>query len=121
MEEDANLMTHEQYVEMLIDASCRDVSEMETGFMSWCERHVPIWRQQGYSETWIRQRIEMAQNTRGLHRKLKEQGLTMLEIRDELHKLYADDPKLYDLALERARFHPGLLRYRGNMGDLRQR
>ncbi len=121
MVEDANLMTHEQYVEMLIDASCRDASEMETGFISWCERHVPIWRQQGYRETWIRQRIETAQNTRGLHRKLKEQGLTMLEIRDELRKLYADDPELYDLALERARLHPGLLRYRGNTGDLRQR
>jgi hypothetical protein len=121
MEEDANLMTHEQYVEMLIDASCRDVSEMETGFISWCERHVPIWRQQGYSETWIRQRIETAQNTRGLHRQLKEQGLTMLEIRDELRKLYADDPELYELALERAHLHPGLLRYRGNTGDLRQR
>jgi hypothetical protein len=33
--------------------------------------------------------------------------------------LYADHPELYDLARERARLHPGLLRYRGNTGDLR--
>ncbi len=71
MEEDANLLTREQYLEMLIDASFRDASEMESGFMSWCEQHVPTRRQQGYDETWIRQRIEMAQSTRGLHRTLK--------------------------------------------------
>ncbi len=121
MEEDATLVTCEQYLEMLIDASFRDASEIESGFMSWCERHVPTWRQQGYNETWIRQRIAMAQSTRGLHRTLKQQGLTMLEIREELRKMYADAPELYDLARARARLHPGLLRYRGNTGDLRQR
>jgi hypothetical protein len=121
MEEDATLVTREQYLEMLIDASFRDASEIESGFMSWCERHVPIWRKQGYGETWIRQRIAMAQSTRGLHRTLKGQGLTMLEIREELRKMYADAPDLYDLAKARARLHPGLLRYRGNTGDLRQR
>ncbi len=121
MVDDSTLMTREQYVEMLIDASLRDASEMESGFMSWCERHVPIWRQQGYDETWIRQRIEMAQITRGLHRTLKQQGLTMLEMREELRKSYADHPELYDLARERERLHPGLLRYRGNTGDLRHR
>src|SRR5437773_1042206 len=63
----------------------------------------------------------MAQITRGLHRKLKEQGFTMVEIRDELRKAYADHPELYELARERERLHPGLLRYRGNTGDLRQR
>jgi hypothetical protein len=121
MEEDATLVTREQYTEMLIDASLREASEMESGFMSWCERHVPTWRQRGYDETWIRQRIETAQSTRGLHRTLKERGLTMLEIREELRKMYADDSELYDLARERERLHPGLLRYRGNTGDLRQR
>src|SRR6266568_3258828 len=121
IEEDAALVTREQYIEMLIDASFRDASEMESGFMSWCERHVPIWRKQGYDETWIRQRIAMAQSTRGLHRTLKGQGLTMLEIREELRKMYADAPDLYDLARARARLHPDLLRYRGNTGDLRQR
>ena len=121
MEEDATLVTREQYLEMLVDASCWDASEMESGFMSWCERHVPTWRKLGYDETWIRQRIETAQTARGLHRKLKEQGCTMLEIREELRKAYADHPELYDLARERARLHPGLLRYRGNTGDLRQR
>lgn len=121
MEEDATLVTREQYTEMLIDASFRDASEMESGFLSWCQRHVPTWRQQGYDETWIRLRIEMAQSTRGLHRTLKQQGLTMLEIREELRKMYADDSELYDLARERARLHPVLLRYRGNTGDLRQR
>src|SRR5579872_875835 len=121
MEEDATLVTREQYVEMLIDASCRDASEMESGFLSWCERHVPTWRKLGYDETWIRQRIETAQSTRSLHRTLKEQGLTMLEIREELRKMYVDDSELYDLARERERSHPGLLRYRGNTGDLRQR
>jgi hypothetical protein len=55
MEEDAALVTHEQYVEMLIDASFRDASEMESGFMFWCERHVPTWRKLGYDEAWIRQ------------------------------------------------------------------
>jgi hypothetical protein len=121
MEEDAALVTREQYTEMLIDASFRDASEMEAGFLSWCQRHVPIWREQGYDETWIRQRIEMAQRTRGLHRTLKQQGLTMLEMREELRKMYADAPELYDLARARERLHPGLLRYRGNTGDLRQR
>ena len=121
MEEDAALVTREQYVEMLIDASFRDASEMESGFLSWCERHVPVWRKQGYAETWIRQRIEMAQITRGLHRTLKQQGLTMLEMREELRKMYAGAPELYDLARERERLHPGLLRYRGNTGDLQQR
>ena len=115
------MMTREQYIEMLIEASCWDASEMESGFMSWCERHVPTWRQQGYDETWIRQRIETAQITRGLHRTLRKQGRTMLEIREELRKVYAAHPELYDLARERGRIHPGLLRYRGNTGDLRQR
>ncbi len=121
MEEDAALVTREQYLEMLIEASCWEASEMESGFMSWCERHVPTWRKLGYDETLIRQRIETAQITRSLHRTLKEQGLTMLEIRDELRKMYADDLELYDLARERERLHPGLLHYRGNTGDLRQR
>ena len=121
MEEDATLVTREQYIEMLIDASFRDASEMESGFMSWCERHVPTWREQGYDETWIRRRIEMAQNTRGLSSTLKQQGLTMLEMREELRKAYTARPELYDLARARERLHPGLLRYRGNTGDLRQR
>lgn len=121
MKEDARLMTREQYIEMLIDASCRETSEMELGFMSWCERHVPTWREQGYDETWIRRRIEMAQNTRGLSSTLKQQGLTMLEMREELRKAYTARPELYDLARARERLHPGLLRYRGNTGDLRQR
>src|SRR5712692_4377282 len=121
MEEDAALVTREQYLEMLIEASCWEASEMESGFLSWCERHVPIWRKLGYDEAWIRQRIETAQITRGLHRTLKEQGLTLLEIREELRKSYADHQELYDLARERERIHPGLLRYRANTGDLRQR
>jgi hypothetical protein len=121
MAEVVALVTREQYIEMLIDASFRDASEMEAGFLSWCQRHVPNWREQGYDETWIRQRIEMAQRTRGLHRTLKQQGLTMLEIREELRKMYAAAPELYDLARERERLHPGLLRYRGNTSDLRQR
>jgi len=121
MEADAALVTREQYIEMLIDASFWEASEMESGFMSWCQRHVPTWRKQGYAETWIRQRIAMAQSTRGLHRTLKQRGLTMLEIREELRKMYANAPELYDLARERERLHPGLLLYRGNTGDLRQR
>jgi hypothetical protein len=121
MKEDADLVTREQYTEMLIDASFRDASEMESGFTSWCERHVPTWHTQEYDEMWIRQRIETAQITRGLHRKLKEQGLTMLEIREELRKTFAGHAELYDLAREREHLQPGLLRYRGNMGDLRQR
>jgi hypothetical protein len=75
----------------------------------------------GYDETWLRQRIETAQITRGLHRQLKQKGLTILEIREELRKAYAAYPELYDLARDRERSHPGLLRYRGNTGDLRQR
>jgi len=119
--ENVPLVTREQYVEMLVETSCWEASEMESGFLSWCERHVPTWRKLGYDETWIRQRIETAQITRGLHRKLKEQGLTMLEIREELRKAYTDHPELYDLARERERIHSGLLRYRGNTGDLRHR
>jgi len=121
MEEDATLVTREQYIGMLVEASCWEASEMESGFMSWCRRHVPTWRKFGYDERWIRQRIEMAQITRDLHRKLKEQGCTMLEIREELRKAYAARPELYVLARERARLQPGLLRYRGNTGDLWQR
>jgi hypothetical protein len=121
MEENATAVTRDQYLEMLVEASCWDATEMESSFLSWCERHVPVWRRLGHDETWIRQRIEMAQITRGLHRTLREQGLTMLEIREELRKAYANHPELYDLARERERIHPGLLRYRGNTGDLRQR
>jgi hypothetical protein len=69
---------------------------MELGFLSWSERHVPTWRKLGYDETWIRQRIETAQITRGLHRKLKQKGLTILEIREELRKAYADHPEQPD-------------------------
>ena len=83
MNNDATLVTREQFMEMLIDASFKDAAEIEWGFMSWCEQHAPTWREQGYDETWIRQRIEMAQISRGLHRTLKQQGLTMLEIRDD--------------------------------------
>ena len=86
MGDDVTLVTREQYVEMLIDASFKDAAKIESGFMGWCEQHVPVWREQGYGETWVRQRIEMAQITCGLHRELKEQGLTMLEIRDEFRK-----------------------------------
>lgn len=121
MEEDATLVTREQYVEMLIDASFREASELESGFLSWCERHVSTWREQGYDETWIRLRIDTAKRTRGLHRTLKKQGLTMMEIREELRKMYADATELYDLARARERLHPRLLRYRGNTSDLRQR
>jgi hypothetical protein len=121
MEDDAPLVTREQYVEMLIDASFQEAAAIESGFMDWCEQLVPTWHEQGYDETWVRQRIETAQITRNLHRRFKEQGLTMLEIRDELRKAYVDHPELYDLAVERERLHPGLLRYRGNTSDLRQR
>ncbi len=79
-------MTGEQYVEMLIEASSWEASEMESGFLSWCQRHVPTWRRQGYGETWIRQRIETAQTARGLQRTLREQSLPMLEMREELRR-----------------------------------
>jgi hypothetical protein len=118
MQEKSRLMTREQYLEMLIEASCWEASAMESGFMSWCERHVPAWRRLGQDETWIRQRIETAQITRGLHRTLKEQGLTVLEIRQELRRAYAASPELYDLARTST---PERLRYRGDTGDLRQR
>lgn len=121
MQQDTRLVTREQYIEMLIDASFQDASALENGFLSWCEQHVPIWRQLGHDETWIRLRIESAQRTRGLHHTLKEQGLTMLEIREALRLSYADYPELYALARERERVRPGLLQYRGNTSDLRQR
>jgi hypothetical protein len=104
MEEHATLVTREQYVEMLVDASCWEASELEAGFLSWCERHVPTWRNLGHDEAWIRQRIDMAQRTRGLHRTLRQQDLTMLEIHEELRKMYDAAPELYDLA--RARTSP---------------
>ncbi len=118
MKENVRLVTREQYIEMLIDASFQDASEMEEGFMSWCEHHVPIWRQQGHDEMWIRQRIETARITHGCHRTLKARDMTMLEIREELRKSYADYPELYDLAVERERLSPGPLQYRGNTSDL---
>ncbi len=121
MEDDATLVTREQYVEMLIDGSFKNVSEIESSFMDWCEKRVPLWREQGYDETWIRQHIEVALTTRGFYRNLQEQGLSMLEIRDEFRRLYVDHPELYDLAMEREHLYPGPLRYRGNTSDLRQR
>ena len=121
MQEGPRLGTRDQYIEMLIDASFRDATALEKGFLSWCSHHVPIWRQLGHDETWIRLRIEAAQHTRDLHRMLKEQGRTMLEIREELRLRYADYPELYDLAKERERVRPGPLQYRGNTSDLRQR
>ncbi len=121
MQENAYLVTRDQYTEMLIDASFQDASALEHGFMPWCLHHAPIWRQQGHDETWIRLRIESAQRTCALHRRLKEQGLSMLEIREELRLSYADYPELYDLARERERVRPGPLQYRGNTSDLRQR
>ncbi len=121
MEDDATLVTREQYVEMLIDGSFRRVSEIESGFVEWRKKIVPIWRKEGYDEAEIHQQIEAAQTTYNFYRDLKEQGLTMLEIRDEFRKLYADHPELYDIALERERLNPSPLRYRGNTSDLRQR
>jgi hypothetical protein len=121
VEDNVNLVTREQYIEMLIDASFKDAAEIEFGLLSWCERHSATWREQGYDEMWIRQRIETAQASRGLHRTLKEQGLTMLEIRETLRKTYEDYPELYDLAIARERVQPGPLRYRGNTSNLRQR
>jgi|SRR5437016_5895656 len=32
----------------LVDASCRNASELKSGFMSCCQRRVPAWREQGY-------------------------------------------------------------------------
>jgi hypothetical protein len=84
MEEDANLVNREQYIEMLIDASFWDASEMESGFTSWCERHVPTWRKQGYDESWIRQRIETAHGTLSFNRWFcRETSLTVELIPDE--------------------------------------
>src|SRR5487761_376715 len=93
MGEDALLVTRKQYVEMLIDASFRDAAGIEKGLLAWSEQHAPTWRAQGYDEVWIRQRIEMAQTTRSLHRTLKQQGRTMLEIREELRSMYEDCPE----------------------------
>lgn len=121
MEEETTLVTRKQYIEMLIEESLREASEMEAGFMSWSEHHVPMWLSQGHGENWVRQRIETAQSTRRLHRTFKEQGMTMLEICEELRDIYTDTPELYDLAVERERRQPGSLRYRGNTSDLRQR
>lgn len=121
MGEETPLVTREQYIQMLIDSSFQDASEMEAGFASWCESHVPLWRTRGYDETWIRQRVESAQITRSCHRTLKARGFTMLEIREELRKAYAQYPELYDLALEREHLHPDFLRYQGNTSDFRQR
>ncbi len=121
MEKETIPVTREQYIEMLIEESLREASEMERGFLEWCEHHVPVWRTRGYDEQWVRQRIETAQSTRRLHRTFKEQELTLLEICEELRKAYAAAPELYDLAVEREWRHPGSLRYRGNTTDLRQR
>lgn len=121
MKEEIRFLTREQYIEMLIDDSLRDASEIESDFLCWCKHHVPIWRKQGRDETWIRLRIESAQTTRGFLRLLRGQGLTMLAIREELRKTYAASPELYDLAREREQAQPSFLRYRGNTSDLRQR
>ncbi|HEU5374075.1 MAG TPA: hypothetical protein VFV38_01425 [Ktedonobacteraceae bacterium] len=112
-------MTREHYIEMLIDASFQDATEMESGFMSWCQKHAPDRRVQGHDELWVRQRIESARTTRNVHRILKQQGLTMLEARERLRKVYKEFPELYDLAVEREHRHPGPLQYRGNTFDLR--
>lgn len=118
MSKQDTLVTREHYIEMLIDSSFQEASEMEKGFASWCERHVPTWRELGHDEMWIRQRVASAQANRRLHRTLKAQGCGMLEIRAVLRESFAKSPTLYDLALEH---EPDLLRYRGNTSDLRQR
>jgi len=41
MEADATLVTRQQCIEMLVEASCWEASELGSGFMSWCEWHVP--------------------------------------------------------------------------------
>lgn len=114
MEEKAMLVSREHYIEMLVDASFQDASEMESGFMAWCQKHTSVWREQGHDELWIRLRIESAQATRNLHRTLRQKGMTMLEAREVLRQMYAESPELYDLALEREHLHPGPLQYRGN-------
>jgi hypothetical protein len=72
------LITREQYVELLVDASMREADELEAGFAAWCELNVPRWHEMGRDETWIRQRIESAQSTRRLHDTLKEQGVSLV-------------------------------------------
>lgn len=57
-------------------------------------------------------------STRGLHRTLKQQSWTLLEIREELRKMYEDVPDRKVLAIARERLHPGLLRYRGNTFEI---
>lgn len=121
MENDTILVTREQYIEMLVDASFQDASEMESGFLSWCQKHTSIWHEQGHDELWIRHRIESARANQKLHRTLRQQGLMMLESREVLRQMYAESPELYDLAVEREHLHPGPLQYRGNTSDLRQR
>src|SRR5690348_3288118 len=92
---------------MLVEASCWEASEMESGFLSWCKRHVPTWRKRGYDETWIRQRIETAQITRGLHRELKQKGLTHLP-NSKKHELLYRLPTFHLFAVFPACF-PGTL------------
>lgn len=121
MGDNGALVSREHYIELLVDASFQEASEMESGFMSWCQKHRSVWLEQGHDELWIRQRIESARATRNLHRTLKQQGLAMLETREVLRQMYAESPEFYDLAVERERLHPGPLQYRGNMHDLRQR
>src|SRR5437773_2773509 len=58
MEDDTKLVTRDQYIVMLIDASFWDASEMESSFTSWCKQHVPTWGKQGYDEPLIHQRTD---------------------------------------------------------------
>lgn len=121
MAEGGVLMTREQYAELLAEASFREAALMERGLLIWGEKHVPHWREHGRDEQWIRQRIKLAQSTRSLHRAMRQRGWSIMEIFEELRKMYIESTELYDAALADEEKSPGPLRYRGNTGDLRLR
>lgn len=121
MEDSPSTVTHEQYIAMCIEDFFQDALAIEEDFLSWSARHAPTWHEQGRCETWIRQRIEMALTSRGWYRAMRNQEMTLLEIRDEVYSLYAHHTALYTMAIEQERLQSGHLCYRGNTSDLRRR
>jgi hypothetical protein len=115
------LITREEYVEHLVEASMQDADEMEEGFGAWSKTHVPRWHELGHDESWIRQRVESAQTTRKLHDTMKARGFTRAQRREFLRAMYTDIPELYDMMIARERSDPHISIIYGTTDDLQQR
>jgi hypothetical protein len=97
----ARQVTRAEYIELLVDEALAEARELEDGFLNWCKQQVPVWKSMGREETWIRERIAKAQQTRRLRQELIAAGYSEEERRQVVRKAYNAFPQLYELMLER--------------------